>query len=526
MNFWQKIQAIIAKIKEIGKTSIRKIAEATEFSKSSVHRHLKAKEKRNQHPESHLWETKEGLVWLLRLVVATLLHFGIKRGVGLESISDFFKCLRINTHVGVSPTAMRAVQKELESWIMEYGKVHQEQGAKSCGPKEIVGGVDETFFDRMVLVMLDLPSGYLLMEEFSSDRTTQTWKERIDNALKPLCVRVRYLVSDRATALISLGLKHFGCRSIADLFHATHDIAKGFSLAIQSHLNRAQKALQEANETLKTIPPERAEQWAQQSAQQKQLARRAQEWEAVQEQYRTLLHQFSQTVHPFSVVDGAPQTATIVAQQLNSITAQLEELAQAHNLLQSAKHLKPVKNLVDDLASLMTVWWDWVDHSLDDPTLDFLTKHWLKEVHLPTVYWQCQLERCRSPAQRPIYQQALERAQKKLENHPLTSQWETRLLAQGEQWAKTMVSRFQRTSSAVEGRNGYLSQINHSRRGLSTKRLRVLTVLHNFELKRADGTTAAERFFGTCFPDLFEWVLSRMQDLPLPRQPRRLECPA
>lgn len=60
-------------------------------------------------------------------------------------------------------------------------------------------------------------------------------------------------------------------------------------------------------------------------------------------------------------------------------------------------------------------------------------------------------------------------------------------------------------------------RLNHCRRGLGQKRLPVLTVLHNFELTRADGTTAAERFFGQEFPDLFEWILPQITELPLPR---------
>ncbi|MCP4457984.1 MAG: hypothetical protein GY816_08170 [Cytophagales bacterium] len=80
-----------------------------------------------------------------------------------------------------------------------------------------------------------------------------------------------------------------------------------------------------------------------------------------------------------------------------------------------------------------------------------------------------------------------------------------------------MVSNFQRTSSAVEGRNGWLSQMHHNGRGLSPKRLKALTVLHNYYLKRTDGTTAAERAFRQKFPDPLEWVVSRMGDLPLPR---------
>jgi len=38
--------------------------------------------------------------------------------------------------------------------------------------------------------------------------------------------------------------------------------------------------------------------------------------------------------------------------------------------------------------------------------------------------------------------------------------------------------------------------------------LQVLTIIHNFDLKRADGTTAAERLFDHSFPDVFEWVSS------------------
>jgi hypothetical protein len=44
----------------------------------------------------------------------------------------------------------------------------------------------------------------------------------------------------------------------------------------------------------------------------------------------------------------------------------------------------------------------------------------------------------------------------------------------------------------------------------------LLTALHNFHLRRADGTTAAERLFGQSHPPLFEQVLERM---PWPARP-------
>ena len=77
----------------------------------------------------------------------------------------------------------------------------------------------------------------------------------------------------------------------------------------------------------------------------------------------------------------------------------------------------------------------------------------------------------------------------------------------------------------VEGRNGYLSQVHHNRRGLSSKRLQVSTIIHNFSLKRNDGTTAAERLFGQQFPDLFEYLVESIGELPQPRKSRKLSKP-
>ena len=50
-----------------------------------------------------------------------------------------------------------------------------------------------------------------------------------------------------------------------------------------------------------------------------------------------------------------------------------------------------------------------------------------------------------------------------------------------------------------------------------TQKLKVLTILHNFFIKRADGTTAAERFFEEKPKDLFSWILGKVE-LPRPRR--------
>jgi hypothetical protein len=92
------------------------------------------------------------------------------------------------------------------------------------------------------------------------------------------------------------------------------------------------------------------------------------------------------------------------------------------------------------------------------------------------------------------------------------------VLAGWKAWAAEHARAFQRASAAVEGRNGYLSQMQHNHRGLPTRRYQVWTALHNFDGRATDGTTPASRFFRRSFPDLFESILSQVDELPLPRQ--------
>ena len=59
--------------------------------------------------------------------------------------------------------------------------------------------------------------------------------------------------------------------------------------------------------------------------------------------------------------------------------------------------------------------------------------------------------------------------------------------------------------------------MQHNHRGLPMRRYPVWTVLYNFDCQATDGTTPASRFFRRSFPDLFESVLSQVEELPMPR---------
>ena len=111
MGFWDKSLQIFKSLCDNATQSVRQLAQQTGLSKSSVHRLQQAMERRNNHPESWFWETEEGRQWLRRLVVATLYIFGLKRGVGLDTMSEFFARLHLETQAGCSPSALRQVPR-------------------------------------------------------------------------------------------------------------------------------------------------------------------------------------------------------------------------------------------------------------------------------------------------------------------------------------------------------------------------------------------------------------------------------
>ena len=79
------------------------MTQQTGLSRSSVHRLTQAMARRGGPLESWLWETADGRQELTRLVIATLSTFGLKRGVGMDTMSEFLARLRIERQVGGRP---------------------------------------------------------------------------------------------------------------------------------------------------------------------------------------------------------------------------------------------------------------------------------------------------------------------------------------------------------------------------------------------------------------------------------------
>jgi Family of unknown function (DUF6399) len=137
---------------------------------------------------------------------------------------------------------------------------------------------------------------------------------------------------------------------------------------------------------------------------------------------------------------------------------------------------------------------------------------------LPLTYWEHQAVQTRCARRKAKIVQALEAVRAEFDTHAITQQLDRQVLENWQKWARLRVRVFEHASSAVEGRNGYLSQMYNNHRGLPKHRYKVWTIQHNFDCRAPDGTTPAARFFRRSFPGLFETVLSHIDALPQARQ--------
>jgi hypothetical protein len=289
----------------------------------------------------------------------------------------------------------------------------------------MVGAVDETFLERMMLVFLDLVSGDVLLEEVADDRTYETWYERVTARREPMKTSVLSLVSDRAKALIKLAETGLECPSIPEVFPLLHALAKGYALAIGRQWKTARQALSRAQEHVATCQASGASEAQIESAQAAVAAGEADvaHWQPVRDTYRGHVRAMSVQGHPWRVTDATPQSSQEVEAQLAAEVAALQELLESNGLTVTKKVLDKIRKQLAGLAAVIDVWWQTVrqdgHHQL---TLTPMWMNWVEGHWLPLMSWQSHVSRARGRRRQAQLVQVLEAVQARCEAHPLTAQ--------------------------------------------------------------------------------------------------------
>jgi len=349
-------------------------------------------------------------------------------------------------------------------------------------------------------------------------------------------------VSDRATALVQLGKEDYlDVCSMPDLFH----FKKMFTTRAGAFIGKAYKKALENYEAIKSRREPKAYYSERYPIEAKYLCQ-----EQYRRLYRNAMDNIHKIIHPFSAL-GLLQKGKIIEQTLlQSIEKAEKQLIwskavkrsdnvgygqigeqKAKDSLPVKVHLKARKQIPQIIAGIDS-WQEWlkerVDKFLHTSVNTSISQTdlqiYLLQILLPWMYWQEILKRTppkeRNKNLRLYYEQLISQTSMKYAQHSLTQQLSTEQMKTCVNWAQDIVCSFQRSSSQVEGRNGYLAFIHKANRGLPENRLKILTTIHNFDIRRSDGSTPAQRLWKQEYPDLFEFVLQNVTGFKEPRRSR------
>ena len=451
---------------------------------------------------------------------AVLYLFGLECGVGADKLSRFFKLIRIEKMVGVSPSALRTRLQQMEQLLPQFQADCEKQVKKQT--RKAVVAKDETFFgDFLILVLMDLRSGYLLLEEISDDRRFETWYAKTAPRLEALGIEVNHAISDRAKALIKLAISGWDCESGADIFHAQQDVSR----CLDASLARKERTAEQQVEAAQTADNQLTDSatHAAKAIHCLDVVNAEATRDAVRqarEDYHENLQGVADDLHPFSLTDSGIHTAKTVETALENRAQAFQKITHDQAIADKKDRLTKFRNQMQALAVTVDFWGLWVRDTLQGLEVNPVLEDWLITILLPVVYWHHQRYKTQNRKARERTHHAWQKAVQAFETHPVSSTVPASEIQRWLTWAEAMARQFHRSSSAVEGRNGCLAQMYHQGRGLSQQRLAALTVIHNYGIQREDGSTAAMRLFETDFPDLFGWLLGQMGELPLPRKAR------
>ena len=225
----------------------------------------------------------------------------------------------------------------------------------------------------------------------------------------------------------------------------------------------------------------------------------------------------STSYHPYDLTNGSERSREQVQNELIQHFDVIEKNASAAQLKQSAMDkIKKAKRVCSKLVATISFFWMTVYQFLESLSLSPEIEKIMRDTLIPAHYLMIVSKKSKTAEQRKhIHQQAQLLLTQLISN----SVWKNTDITEQNRLsdiAKQCAQIFQRSSSCLEGRNGYLSLRHHGLHHLSSRKLGALTVIHNYFIKQTDNTTAAERFFEKKPRSLFDYIMQKMPSLARP----------
>ena len=481
------------------------------------------------------------LALLHRLVITCHLVYVEVGACGIRLVCLFLHLTGLNRFVAASYGAQQQVNIQVEHAMVTYGHDETVRLAKAMPHKDLTVAQDETFTGGLCLITMDPESNFIIVEQLAQARDQTTWNDLMAPALAPLNCRVIQSTSDEAPGLLAYVEHYLEAHHSPDLFHVQHELVKAVSGPMATKERAAHKAVTEAREQLdrrqsdsqstgdgsekcgagrppkEAVSLEHAEPAL--DTARREYERLAQQREQVKASIRGIGHDY----HFVDLERGVRRNGQLIAADIQEHIEQIRSIAQHEGLSQSClERIEKAERVVPKMQA----------------TIEFVSRYVAQQVKqldvTPPVSFAVHAKLIPS-----YYLDRVAQTRTVSDGEPLRELAErlrTPLFAPGgalselspetqdhlHDEAKRLAAVFQRSSSNVEGRNGYLSLRSHQLRGLDLPRKReCFTTIHNFFLTRPDGTTAAERFFGQRPRSIFAAILASVELAPAPLSPPR-----
>jgi uncharacterized protein DUF6399 len=487
------------------------------------------------------FQSGPGLAFLHRLVIAFHLVCVEVGACGMRLVCLFLHLTGLNRFVAASYGAQQQVNLQVEQAMVPYDHDETARLASGMPHKDLTVTQDETFTGGLCLITMDPESHFIILEHLAQARDQTTWDDLMAPALAPLKCRVIQSTSDEAPGLLAYVEHSLEAHHSPDLLHVQHELGKAVSGPMATKERAALKAVTEATAQLERLqsdpqsagdesekhhsgrPPkepvrlEHAEQG---------LAAARREHERLAEHRAQVKASIRGSGHDYHFVDlerGVRRKGHLIADDIQGHSEQMRTVAQQEARSQSClERIDKAERVVLKMQATMEFVSRYVGQQVAQLDLPPPASFAMPAKLIPS-YSLDRVAGTRTVSDGDPRRELAERLRAPLvEPGGVLSALSPEAQHHLHDEAKRLAAVFQRSSSNVEGRNGYLSLRSHQLRGLDLPRKRAcFPAIHNFLLPRPDGTTAAERFFGQKPRSMFAAILDSVELAPAPLNPPR-----
>ena len=328
-------------------------------------------------------------------------------------------------------------------------------------------------------------------------------------ALEGRPVDVIQVTSDEGKGLVAHVTQGLGAHHAPDLFHVQHELSK----ATAAPLAALERAAKRAVDAAARVPDEHLA-----------CAKEQQRCEEQRRQAREAIRRLGEAYHPFDPATGAARSAEQVREALAAQVERVDHLATEAGLSEASHQaIAKAGRVVPSMGQTVSFFLREMQRRLLTLGMPTPMLREVAEKLVPALYLTEAANKTEDTEKRALYEGTVRRLLAPLREassalRGLSEAGQAHVVQVAKEGAQVV----QRARSCVEGRNGQLSLRHHRLHGLSAAKLSALTTVHNYFLRRDDGTTAAERFFEQKPLDLFEWLLDTMPlpPRPAPKRPR------